>query len=509
VISPANNVADAERSAFAHISYFSIAHYLSEALFIIRGLLLARIFGPAIFGIWTEMKLVLLFLQYAHLGTHEAMIREVPYAVGRGDRARADNIKRTVIAFNLSSSAVTAIGIFTILLVSEKVWNADIQGSWSILVCIFFISQVYWFIHLKLQAEKRFGRISKIMLGFALCSTVLGTLCAYYFSIEGFLLVLGLSYFVMLVYAGEGHSLIPLPNWNTPLLRELIKTGFPIMASGALLILLWNVDKLAIWLLMSKEDLGIYAVQSYIANTIMLVPSAVSIVLYPRVMETYGKTGIPSDLERYLTQPTLIMSYLACPLLGILFLALHLPIKWLLPKYVLAIVPGQILILAIFFMVIARMPANMLISLNRQKLLLALTGISVLVGAVADYIFIRIGEGIIGVAVGTSLGFIVYSSLTMVSSLHAVKMSIKRSVSFLVLVALPYVVVLSLAGIMFKLLSVTDAGWVSDFVYTSISCLLITALMGVLIYAVNTKFHFFQRSVAEVQDVQVFLRAEL
>jgi len=458
---------------------------------------------------WTEMKLVLLFLQYAQLGTHEAMIREVPYAVGTGDHERANNIGRTVIGFNLLSSAVTAIAIIIILLLSEKIWNADIRGLWSSLIGVFFISQVYWFIHLKLQAEKRFGQLSKIMFGFASCSTLVGTLGAYYFSLEGFLFVLGLSYLVMMVYAGRGLSPIPLPNWNAPLLRELIRTGFPIMTSGALLILLWNVDKLAIWLLMSKEDLGIYAVQSYIANTIMLVPSAVSIVLYPRVMESFGKTGTHSSLERYLTQPTLIMSYLACPLLGILFLALHLPIKWLLPKYVLAIIPGQILILAIFFMVIARMPATVLIALNRQNLLLALTGISVLVGAVADYIFVRIGGGIIGVAAGTSLSLIIYSSLTMASSLHVLKMSIKRSVSFLVLVVLPYLVVLCLVGIMLKLLPATDAGWVSDFVYTSISCLVTIMLMGVLIYSVNLRFHFFERKAAQLQDVHAFLHSGL
>jgi len=481
-------MSDREHNILSHISYFSAARYLSEALLVIRGLILARILGPVIFGIWTQMKLVLLLIQYSHLGSHDAMVREVPYFLGMGNHEHATDIKQTVFGFNLLSSALTAIVLVGILLVSQRVLSSNINILWVVFACIFFVSQIYWFFHLKLQAETEFALLSKMLFGFAFCSTVAGSLSAYYYGLGGFLLVLGLSYLLMVGYVVASHSPIPKPSWNPRLLRKLIRTGYPIMFSGALLILLWNVDKLVIWILMTKRDLGIYALISYIANTLMLLPGVVSAVLYPRVMEIYGNKENPSLLEKYLTQPTLIMSYLGCPLLGVFFLALHLPIRWILPEYALAIPPGQILILAFFFMIIARMPATILISLNRQNLLLVLTAISVLVGAIADFILIKLGYGIIGVALGTSLSFALYSSLTMISSLRTLKISRRKSISFLSMVGVPYIAVLFLLAITFGFFPVANVGWVYDCFATSAKCMVLLALMGILFFLINQRY---------------------
>jgi O-antigen/teichoic acid export membrane protein len=102
------------------------------------------------------------------------------------------------------------------------------------------------------------------------------------------------------------------------------------MATGGLAIFLFNIDKLAIWLLMGKENLGIYALQSHFTKTVLILPAVVAAVVYPRIMESYGKEQTIEGLKRYLTRPTLIMGYLGCPVLGILCLTIHLPIQWLL-----------------------------------------------------------------------------------------------------------------------------------------------------------------------------------
>ncbi len=218
-------------------------------------------------------------------------------------------------------------------------------------------------------------------------------------------------------------------------------------------------------------------------------------------MESYGKEQTTEGLKRYLTRPTLIMGYLGCPLLGILCLTIHLPIQWLLPKYIPAILPGQILIISSFFMIIANMPGTILFSLNRQNLAMAITAVSVLVGAVADYIMIKSGRGIVGVALGTSLSFVLYSALMMLSSLRALKMSIRESTYFLLLLGTPYVVLLALVGPIYRLFMGRDTGWVPDLLYTSLRCLLIVVLMTALFYVINQRFQIFKREAPEVQAV--------
>jgi O-antigen/teichoic acid export membrane protein len=252
---------------------------------------------------------------------------------------------------------------------------------------------------------------------------------------------------------------------------------------------------------MTGENLGIYAVQSHFTNTVLMLPSVVATVIYPRIMESYGKEQTIEGLKRYLTQPTLILGYLGCPVLGVVCLSIHLPIQWLLPKYIPAILPGQILIISSFFMIIAYMPGTILFSLNKQKLALAITAVSVLVGAVADYIMIKSGQGIVGVALGTSLSFVLYSILIMVSSLRALKMSIRESISFLLLLCIPYVILLALIGPIYRLFIGADTGWVSDLAYTGIRCGLIVVLMAVSYLIINRRFHVFRRNVPEAQVV--------
>ena len=239
---------DTKRGILSHISYYSIAQILSEALFFVRGFLLARIFGPTLFGLWTEIKLALIFLQYARFGTNEAMMREVPYAVGRGDNEYANEIKKTVFSFNILSSGFVAIILFILVIFFEKTRDSGISGLWAYLAVIFVVSQMYWVINIKFQTEKNFNQSSKIIFGFASCSTVVGLVFAHFFSLPGFLLALAISYLSMIILTQEGLLFFSLYACNRSLLQELIKIGLPIMISGALLIILWNTDKLIIWL---------------------------------------------------------------------------------------------------------------------------------------------------------------------------------------------------------------------------------------------------------------------
>ena len=66
-----------ENSLLAHFSYYAAARYSTEFLFLLRGFILARVLGPTLFGIWTQLKMALIFLQFSQLGAHEAMMREV------------------------------------------------------------------------------------------------------------------------------------------------------------------------------------------------------------------------------------------------------------------------------------------------------------------------------------------------------------------------------------------------------------------------------------------------
>ena len=55
------------------------------------------------------------------------------------------------------------------------------------------------------------------------------------------------------------------------------------------------------------------------------------------------------------------------PLVGIAYLVIHLPIRWILRDYGGAIEPGRILMFLAFVTMLGTMPATFLISLGQQK----------------------------------------------------------------------------------------------------------------------------------------------
>ena len=110
--------------------------------------------------------------------------------------------------------------------------------------------------------------------------------------------------------------------------------------------------------------------------------------------------------------------------------ALPIPIKLWLPDYGAAVGPGRVLVAALFYKVVARMPAVVLVSLNRQRTLLLVTALSIGISACAVIAAIVADENLVAVAVASSSGYFTYSTLAMVAALRAVRIGPQRAVRF-------------------------------------------------------------------------------
>jgi len=484
---------DPQRSLFAHFSYYSVGRYLSEFCLLVRGFLLAGILGPALFGVWTKIKIALLLLHYGQLGVHEAMLREVPFAVGKKRADEAETIERNVLGFDLFVAAVISLGIAAAVVLISGSPVAALRSPWLLVAAIFGASQLYWYVHLKLRAEKRFASVSRTMIGFAAASTLLGITAAHLFGLAGFLVALGLAYVLAILLASPGAAPLPRPAWSEAVLRRLIGIGFPIMASGGLATLLWNVDKIAIWGLLPRESLGVYALPSYLVISLTLFPEAVAAVLYPRLMEQLGGTSDGETAARYLVRPTLLIAYLCAPLLGALFLGLHVPVRWLLPKYVEGIVPGQILIGFLFFMAIARIPQIVLVSLNRQRLLLTLTGIAVLGTCAAVVPLLLAGHGLVGAASGMAGGYVLYSVLLLAAALRLARLSRRDLRSFLGELLLAYAATAVAVALVGKVSPAAPSSFAADLVATTLQCLGVAAVGAGLLWRAHRRYELLVR----------------
>ena len=455
-----------------------------------RGFLLAGILGPVAFGIWTKMKIVLLFLHHGQLGVHEAMLREIPLATGAGHRARARRIESSSLGFELLTSAVIACLLVVVISLTSSARLGGQRAPWLILAALLPASQIYWFVILKLRAEKRFRSVARQMLAFAASSTLLGVAAAHWWGVRGALAALAVSHVLAILLVDPGRLPLRRPTLDMAIVRRLIRIGLPIMASSGLLILLWYVDKIAIWVLMSSASLGIYALPSYLLMSVNMLPEAIAAVIYPRLMERLGKTARAEDAEAYLVRPCLVASYLTAPLMGMFFLALHLPLQWALPRYAPGIGPGQILVVGLFFTALARVPGVVLVSLGRQMLLLGLTVVSLVFCVAAVGASILVGGGLEGAAAGAVAGYVLYSVLVTSASIRAVRMPLDRALEFAGRLLLPFAVTVATVIALIRLTPSGD-GPISDLLLTGARCAVVLVIGAALVWRAHSRHRLF------------------
>jgi O-antigen/teichoic acid export membrane protein len=487
---------DRDRSTLAHLSHYSLGRHVSELLFLIRGFILAGLLDPALYGVWTKMKIILLLLGYGQLGVHEAMLREVPYAAGRDEGRRVGEIVRNTLGFGLAAALAIAAGIAGAAVLWPHASMGRFRTAWALLAPVFVLTHLYWYLHVKLRAEKRFSGASRIMVVLAAASTLLCSAGAYAFGLSGLLAGLGASYLIVFATTGSGGLPFPRPAWNGRALRHLIRIGMPIMGSGALVTLLWNVDKLAIWAFLTPESLGVYGLLSYLVLSTTLIPEAVSAVLYPRLMEELGRGPSRSTAEVYFFKPTLMIAVIAGPALGILFLTMHLPVRWFLPKYEAGILPGQVLLAGAYFMAIARIPQMLLVSLDRQRLLLGLTALSVAACAAAIAAALTAGWALVGVAGATCFGFFFYSVVVTCASVRATRVPWGTASPFLTHLLMPILATAAVLALSTSIRQDTPTTFVEDLATTLLRCAPVFLTAFALVWAARKRLGLFGRRAA-------------
>src|SRR4030067_2974615 len=66
----------------------SVTLYFSQALYMVRGFIIAHVLGPSAYGVWSIFRIFLSSAPYFGLGVQQAMTREIPLSMGEGDEKR-------------------------------------------------------------------------------------------------------------------------------------------------------------------------------------------------------------------------------------------------------------------------------------------------------------------------------------------------------------------------------------------------------------------------------------
>lgn len=465
-----------KRSLVRHTAYYSLANYGAQGLGMINSILLRRFLGPVSMGVWSLMQVVLGYCGYASFGTTKAMGRDYPFLKAKGEVARADTLKDTVITFSMLMSIIPALALSGYLVIKWNSTNLFLRHGLLFIVGFLFLQRFYDVVVVLLRSDKKFNILSYVIFINASVTLIFTLTLVKWWNIYGLLIGTTLALFLSI---GFIYWKNPYPyhfRWNAIELWAELKLGVPLIASSLLFEILRSLDKWIIARNFGLHDLGLYSIATMAAGYATSAPMMFSHVWYPHLQEIYGRTEKVEEVGLFLIKPIRILSVL-CPFLaGMGIFLVPLIVDVFMPKFTGGILAMKFYLLSTVFLMFAQLSSNFLTTVDKYLWTIPILILSVLGTLGVAVWMIALGYGLPGVAFAALIGFFLYGVCSYGLSLKQFLSNQETARELLRVVAIPV--------ILFFLIGLIDK-------FTSNDSLAITALIKTFLFIVASLPFFY------------------
>lgn len=394
------------------------ANLISQGLSLLQGFIILRFIDPGSYGVWLGLLILLRYGAYAHLGLEYGFMFRVPYYIGQNNAIRIQQVEDNTFIGWTVMTILFAIGVLGYYFMVEDVSHASWLGLIVILLMVFADQQSAFLNRWHTSVQKDFKSYGIVSIAKGILSFVIIVPLTYFFQIVG--LMVG-NLVVSILSAAlwwARTSFRPRFELSPLILRELIHIGFPnllIVLGG---VLVETVDRILILGLLGAVNLGYYAITSMGGNSLYGLLAQAGAVMLPHIVEETGKHEKDfSVFEKYLIKPTVYLAYLSTLMLLLLYFIIPAIVESWLTEYVPGLSAFYLFIPGFFFLSIIITANNILnvilISQGRQYRLVAIQFFAVLVEIFAGYMMLQIGWGIAGVALGSTISYMVYGLIVL------------------------------------------------------------------------------------------------
>lgn len=426
---------------------FASTQYLVRFLTTIRGLIAARLLGPAGYGAWNGLMLLLEYGIYAPLGTYSALDQSVPARIVDGDARRLDRVKRAGL-FNVVVST-TLFGALCLLYFARH--PGQIRDAWGLtgvammVGCIVLTNLSYYHLTL-LRSHGNIAAVSRWWLLQGAIGVVLGL--ALIPSLGAWGLLWGWfagTLVATLSVAWAGQRVVPMvPAWSEES-RALLGIGFPMFIYTASSFVMRSLDRLIILKFLGTEALGLYGLSVMAVGFLLTLPDAVAYVLYPQLVRRYRQGGdSPDAIRDYVHRGLRALSLLMPALCAIVYLAADDVVEWVLPRFRGGVPSLRILCFSAVGLALANLASIVLMALRRQLLLVPVVLATSALGVTLDLLAIRWGHSIRGVAWATFITLTINSAMLILLAERCLGQGI-RGLGFVTRILFPLMLAIPLA----------------------------------------------------------------
>ncbi len=385
---------------------YSGANYIVIIIGFVVSIFSKRVLGVSGAGCWALLSVVLLYGMYINMGINNALYREMPQCIGAKEVAKAGKIQNVTFSYLIVISLVGSVVIWVLsfYLFTDPVLKTGVK----IVAVLVFVTQMYNLVLTILRARKQISILSKVVVFNSLFVAVFALPGAYLFDVNGFAAGMVVSTALSFYFAKRWGNIRFSLEFDLVQIWHLLKIGLAMFLSGILYRTFMNIDKIMIGKMLGLEQLGLYTIGIMAVSQIGSLPRFFSIVIFPHIQEKYGVTKDVMEIKSMILKPTYLISRLGPVLLGIIIFLVQLVVLSVLPQFKDGLDVMKILVFGYFFIVVNEMSSTLLFTINKQKLLIPLYGIMVAVSIGMNYLFITFGWGITGVALGTSISYLLF-----------------------------------------------------------------------------------------------------
>jgi len=329
----------------------------------------------------------------------------IPYHKSRQDHARLASIRDTTFTAALAAN----LAICVALLVLSVVSGASVQtrvGLAVVAVLIllnFFVEfQVAW-----ARGDERFSLISSANYLQTSLALVLTFPLLYFLRLYGLYLTVIAATVAYMIFVHARFPIRARLRFSKATYRELLGKGAPIMVADFLIALIVTSDRLIVSAMLGQKQLGYYGVALMGFLLLTQLPGTANEVLEPRVMKRMDSSDSGVFVSKCLLQPLLHTAYLVPYVIGPALFAVPVAIPLLLPRYLPGVVPLQVLCFGAYFLALAYVPRPTIVARGWQTRIAFLLPIPLAGNIALSVILVKAGYGLLGVAAGSSVSFIV------------------------------------------------------------------------------------------------------
>ena len=468
------------------ITRFTGSHYLARIFDIFKSIYIRKVLGPLTMGFFSELSLIIQYGKLHHLGILGALDREIPLSRAKSQQDKLNQIQ------SVSFTCCIVTAFITALLLLLGYWlpiSSDIKKNLALVALFILADSFLSYYRILLRTDHQFNTLSKVNIVSSVVDTFLVVILTLWLGVTGLLVSMiftSLSGTFIVTRSHPKLSKIPF-GFDWKLFQSLIKIGIPLSIYGFIRAAFLSIDRILILFFLDRIHLGYYSIAMMLYNFITPFPKMAYSVLYPRFIESYGRTESLEKSESYLIKPTLVFGYFSPLVAGVGVLFLPFFIHYVLPHFQPGLVPAQILLWGTCCYSLIFMWGYALIALGKQWSMLWFNLMAILFEVIVCSFLVKVCKlGLIGIALGTSMAHFLLSLLLISYVLWRHQGKTRKCFQFLIRLYLPLAGAILVAGIIPNWISYSFSSVWLDFFFFCAQAAIFLVLCGPLsIYYLN------------------------